>query len=163
MRRPSTGAFSSSTIISPPSAFPCRPTNRTCRRVSTIRCARCSTRTFLSSASFSAFHRPTFCMNVVAERSAGRLARGIENRLLREFNEQAPEILPYPLQRGLVRELSVAAEAAGRPEGCRCGPAKARVFSPALMSRCSCSHSSTTSRRLRAPSATGARSTGVAL
>jgi nitronate monooxygenase len=46
----------------------------------------------------------------------GRLARGIENRLLREFNEQAPEILPYPLQRALVRELSVAAEAAGRPD-----------------------------------------------
>jgi nitronate monooxygenase len=46
----------------------------------------------------------------------GRLARGIENRLLREFNEQDPEILPYPLQRTLVRELSVAAEAAGRPD-----------------------------------------------
>ena len=46
----------------------------------------------------------------------GRLARGIENRLLRGFNEQAPEILPYPLQRGLVRALSVAAEAAGRPD-----------------------------------------------
>ena len=46
----------------------------------------------------------------------GRLARGIENQLLREFNGQAPEVLPYPLQRGLVRELSAAAEAAGRPE-----------------------------------------------
>jgi len=46
----------------------------------------------------------------------GRLARAIENRLLREFNEQAPEILPYPLQRGLVRELSIVAEAAGRPD-----------------------------------------------
>jgi nitronate monooxygenase len=46
----------------------------------------------------------------------GRLARGIENRLLREFNQQAPETLPYPLQRGLVRELSIAAETAGRPD-----------------------------------------------
>jgi nitronate monooxygenase len=46
----------------------------------------------------------------------GRLARGIENRLLREFAEQAPEVLPYPLQRGLVRDLSIAAEAAGRPD-----------------------------------------------
>ena len=47
---------------------------------------------------------------------SGRLARGIENRLLREFNEQAPEILPYPLKRGIVRDLAVAAEAAGRPD-----------------------------------------------
>ena len=36
--------------------------------------------------------------------------------MLREFNELAPEILPYPLQRGLVRELSIVAEAAGRPD-----------------------------------------------
>ena len=42
----------------------------TCRRVSMIRCAWCSTRTFRSSASFSAFHRPTSCTNVVAERSS---------------------------------------------------------------------------------------------
>jgi len=46
----------------------------------------------------------------------GRLARGIENRLLREFNELAREILPYPRQRELVRKLSLAAEAAGRSE-----------------------------------------------
>ena len=30
--------------------------------------------------------------------------------------EQMRQILPYPLQRGLVRALSVAAEAAGRPD-----------------------------------------------
>jgi len=40
----------------------------------------------------------------------GRLARGIHNRLIET------EILPYPLQRGLVRSLSIAAEAAGRSD-----------------------------------------------
>jgi nitronate monooxygenase len=46
----------------------------------------------------------------------GRLARGIHNRLMEELNRQGTEILPYPLQRGLVRNLSVAAEAAGRSD-----------------------------------------------
>ena len=46
----------------------------------------------------------------------GRLARGIHNRLIEEFNKPGTEILPYPLQRGLVRSLSIAAEAAGRPD-----------------------------------------------
>ncbi len=46
----------------------------------------------------------------------GRLARGIRNRLMEELNREGTEILPYPLQRGLVRNLSVAAEAAGRPD-----------------------------------------------
>jgi nitronate monooxygenase len=46
----------------------------------------------------------------------GRLARGIRNRLLDEFNHGHSEILPYPLQRGLVRHLSIAAERAGRPD-----------------------------------------------
>jgi nitronate monooxygenase len=46
----------------------------------------------------------------------GRLARGIHNRLMEEFNREKTEILPYPLQRGLVRHLSVAAEAAGRSD-----------------------------------------------
>jgi nitronate monooxygenase len=44
----------------------------------------------------------------------GRLARGIHNRLMKELNRKETEILPYPLQRGLVRNLSLAAEAAGR-------------------------------------------------
>jgi nitronate monooxygenase len=44
----------------------------------------------------------------------GRLARGIHNRLMEELNRKETEILPYPLQRGLVRNLSIAAEAAGR-------------------------------------------------
>src|SRR5579862_6138665 len=46
----------------------------------------------------------------------GRLARGIYNRLMEELNRNGNEILPYPLQRGLVRNLSIAAEAAGRSD-----------------------------------------------
>jgi nitronate monooxygenase len=46
----------------------------------------------------------------------GRLARGIRNRLLEELNRKDTEILPYPLQRALVRNLSIAAEQAGRPD-----------------------------------------------
>jgi nitronate monooxygenase len=46
----------------------------------------------------------------------GRLARGIRNRLMEELNRKETEILPYPLQRGLVRNLSIAAEAAGRSD-----------------------------------------------
>ena len=46
----------------------------------------------------------------------GRLARGIQNRLMEEMNRNGIEILPYPLQRALVKNLSVAAEAAGRPD-----------------------------------------------
>jgi nitronate monooxygenase len=46
----------------------------------------------------------------------GRLARGIKNRLLEELNQKHIEILPYPLQRVLVRHLSIPAEKAGRPE-----------------------------------------------
>jgi nitronate monooxygenase len=46
----------------------------------------------------------------------GRLARGIKNRLLDELNQKDIEILPYPLQRALVRDLPISAEKAGRPE-----------------------------------------------
>jgi nitronate monooxygenase len=46
----------------------------------------------------------------------GRLARGIRNRLMEELNRPETEHLPYPLQRGLVRNLSTAAEAAGRAD-----------------------------------------------
>jgi nitronate monooxygenase len=46
----------------------------------------------------------------------GRLARGIKNRLLDIVNQKDIEILPYPLQRALVRHLSIPAERAGRPE-----------------------------------------------
>jgi nitronate monooxygenase len=46
----------------------------------------------------------------------GRLARGIQNRLMEELNREGTEILPYPLQRALVRNLSIPAEAAGRSD-----------------------------------------------
>jgi nitronate monooxygenase len=44
----------------------------------------------------------------------GRLARGIHNRLLEELNHAETPVLPYPLQRRLVRNLAIPAEAAGR-------------------------------------------------
>src|SRR5713101_5653698 len=46
----------------------------------------------------------------------GRLAGGIKNRLLDELNHKGIEILPDPLQRALVRHLSIPAEKAGRPD-----------------------------------------------
>jgi nitronate monooxygenase len=46
----------------------------------------------------------------------GRLARGIHNQLLEELNRPGIEILPYPLQRVLVRNLSILAEKAAKPE-----------------------------------------------
>ena len=46
----------------------------------------------------------------------GRLARGIKNSLLDVLNQKDIEILPYPLQRALVRHLSIPAEKAGKPE-----------------------------------------------
>ena len=46
----------------------------------------------------------------------GRLARGIKNRLLDDLNDKDIEILPYPLQRALVRSLSIPAEKAGRTD-----------------------------------------------
>jgi len=46
----------------------------------------------------------------------GRLARGIRNHLMEELNEPGTEILPYPLQRALVRSVAIPAEAAGRSD-----------------------------------------------
>jgi nitronate monooxygenase len=46
----------------------------------------------------------------------GRLARGIHNRLLEELNQEGTAVLPYPLQRRLVRNLAIPAEAAGRSD-----------------------------------------------
>ena len=46
----------------------------------------------------------------------GRLARGINNRLMSELKQERAEILPYPLQRMLVRNLSIAAQAVGRAD-----------------------------------------------
>ena len=46
----------------------------------------------------------------------GRLARGIHNQLIEELNRPGVEILPYPLQRILMRNLAIPAEKAGRSE-----------------------------------------------
>jgi nitronate monooxygenase len=47
---------------------------------------------------------------------SGRLARGIHNQLLEELNRPGTEILPYPLQRALVRNLAMPAEVQGRSD-----------------------------------------------
>jgi nitronate monooxygenase len=46
----------------------------------------------------------------------GRLARGIQNQLLEEMNRPGVAVLPYPLQRALMRNLAVPAQQAGRSE-----------------------------------------------
>jgi nitronate monooxygenase len=46
----------------------------------------------------------------------GRLARGIDNDLLRMLNNPGTEILPYPLQRVLMRSLALPAQEAGRSD-----------------------------------------------
>jgi nitronate monooxygenase len=46
----------------------------------------------------------------------GRLGRGIKNRLLDMMNAPGVELLPYPLQRFLMRNISVPAEKSGRDE-----------------------------------------------
>jgi nitronate monooxygenase len=44
----------------------------------------------------------------------GRLARGVRNQLMDELNQPGAETLPYPLQRMLVKNLTLPAERAGR-------------------------------------------------
>ncbi len=46
----------------------------------------------------------------------GRLARGIHNQLLETLNKPGTEILPYPLQRALMRNLATPAQEAGKAE-----------------------------------------------
>jgi nitronate monooxygenase len=46
----------------------------------------------------------------------GRLARGLRNRLLETMSAPGVEVLPYPLQRFLMRSVSGPAEKAGRAE-----------------------------------------------
>ena len=46
----------------------------------------------------------------------GGLARGIHNQLLEELNRPGVETLPYPLQRGLVKNLATLAEKAEKSE-----------------------------------------------
>ena len=44
----------------------------------------------------------------------GRLARGIDNELAQTMNKPGVEILPYPLQRSLMRNVALPAQTAGR-------------------------------------------------
>ena len=46
----------------------------------------------------------------------GRLARGIHNKLLDSVNQPGTEILPYPLQRALMRNLALPAQKAGNAD-----------------------------------------------
>ncbi|WP_263416321.1 NAD(P)H-dependent flavin oxidoreductase [Terriglobus albidus] len=46
----------------------------------------------------------------------GRLARGIQNDLMQQMNRPGTEILPYPLQRSLMRNLAIPAQKAGNAE-----------------------------------------------
>jgi nitronate monooxygenase len=69
----------------------------------------------------SALHREAILSGKAGRTSltrgfTGRLARGIHNRVLEEMNRAGVTILPYPLQRGLMRNLAVPAQQAGRSE-----------------------------------------------
>jgi nitronate monooxygenase len=46
----------------------------------------------------------------------GRLARGIDNELLQTMNKPGTEILPYPLQRSLMRNLALPAQKESRAD-----------------------------------------------
>ena len=46
----------------------------------------------------------------------GRLGRGIRNKLMEGLNREGTPVLPYPLQRALVKNVAVPAEQAGRPD-----------------------------------------------
>jgi nitronate monooxygenase len=67
----------------------------------------------------SALHRETLRRRKAGHTAltkgfTGRLARAIHNRVMEDLNRNGTEILPYPLQRELVRNLTIAADAAGR-------------------------------------------------
>jgi nitronate monooxygenase len=67
------------------------------------------------------FHREAILSGKASRTSltrafTGRLARGIHNRLQEEMNRPGVAVLPYPLQRALMRSLAVPAQQAGRSE-----------------------------------------------
>jgi nitronate monooxygenase len=53
---------------------------------------------------------------VLTRAFTGRLGRGIKNRLVDIVHAPGVEILPYPLQRYLMRNLSILAEKSGQQE-----------------------------------------------
>ncbi|MEP7049202.1 MAG: nitronate monooxygenase [Pseudomonadota bacterium] len=78
---------------------------------------------FLGSAQagISPLHRELILQGKAARTAlsrgfTGRLARAIQNELLSLVSGEQAELLPYPLQRALVKNLTVLAEKAGRPE-----------------------------------------------
>jgi nitronate monooxygenase len=58
----------------------------------------------------------------------GRLGRGIHNQLLEEVNRPGVEILPYPLQRALVKTFQLQPKKLEQESLCRFGPGKVQVF-----------------------------------
>ena len=46
----------------------------------------------------------------------GRLARGVRNRLIEELGNPQNQVLPYPLQRALVKNVTALAEKTAHPE-----------------------------------------------
>jgi nitronate monooxygenase len=69
-----------------------------------------------SSAHRRAISAGQFTRTALTKGFTGRLARGIANRLTATFAAPGVEILPYPLQRALVKELTAVAESAGRDD-----------------------------------------------
>jgi nitronate monooxygenase len=53
---------------------------------------------------------------VLTKGLTGRLGRGVQNPLVELVSAPQQELLPYPLQRALVKNLTALAERAGRPE-----------------------------------------------
>lgn len=64
----------------------------------------------------AALRSPAAAHTGLTDAFTGRLARGIRNRLMEELGRDGVEVLPYPLQRALVRNVGTAAEGAGRPD-----------------------------------------------
>lgn len=69
-----------------------------------------------SSLHRATLHDPAASRTGLTKGLTGRLARGIRNTLMDDLNRPGTDILPYPLQRALVKHLSNAADAAGRAD-----------------------------------------------
>jgi nitronate monooxygenase len=64
----------------------------------------------------AALRSPAAAQTGLTRGFTGRLARGIQNRLMEELNRPGTPFLPYPLQRHLLRHLAVPADAAHRAD-----------------------------------------------
>ncbi len=75
----------------------------------------------MEESGVNAFHRAALLNHqaddtVLTRALTGRLARGIRNGLIDALDRPESEILPYPLQRALVRNLTALAEKSTRPD-----------------------------------------------